>query len=114
MSSIELFDFLDLVLRLCIFLVALLVSSLLVRIDADVIRSRIYVSFRKLKGSFVLLNAGFLLYLAETFVDISGPTASGIGNDLLMGLLSISFQILILFFLYHLYVAIRVPDRRIL
>ena len=114
MSSIELLDFLDLVLRLCIFLVALLVSSLLVKIDADVIRSRIYVSFRKLKGLFVLLTAGFLFYLAETFVDISGPAASGAGNDLLTGMLSLSFQLIILLFLYHLYVAIRVPDRRIL
>ncbi|WP_292463337.1 hypothetical protein [Methanolobus sp.] len=114
MSSIELFDFLDLVLRLCIFLVALLISSLLVRIDADVIRSRIYVSFRKLKGSFVLLTAGFMFYLGETFVGISGPAISEGGNVLLMGILSLSFQMLILFFLYHLYVAIRVPDRRIL
>lgn len=114
MSSIELLDFLDLVLRLCIFLVALMIFSLLSRIDADVIRSRIYVSFRKLKGSFVLLTAGFLFYLAEAFIDISGPAASVSGNDLLTGILSIAFQALVLIFLYHLYVAIRVPDRRIL
>jgi hypothetical protein len=114
MGSIELFDFLDLVLRLGIFLVALMISSLLVRIDADVIRSRIYVSFRKLKGSFVLLTVGFLFYLAETFVDISSPAVSESANGLLIGMLSISFQALILLFLYHLYVAIRVPDRRIL
>jgi hypothetical protein len=114
MSSIELFDFLDLVLRLCIFLVALMIASLLVRIDADVIRSRIYVSFRKLKGSFVLLTVGFLFYLAETFVGISSPAVSESANVLLIGMLSISFQVLILLFLYHLYVAIRVPDRRIL
>ncbi|MDN5310410.1 MAG: rane protein HdeD [Methanolobus sp.] len=114
MSSSELLDFLDLVLRLCIFLIALMISSLLVRIDADVIRSRIYVSFRKLKGAFVLLTVGFLFYLAETFIDLSGPVASASGNDLLTGALSIAFQALVLFFLYHLYVAIRVPDRRIL
>ncbi|MDP2217425.1 MAG: hypothetical protein Q8J68_09080 [Methanolobus sp.] len=114
MGSIELFDFLDLVLRLGIFLVALMISSLLVRIDADVIRSRIYVSFRKLKGSFVLLTVGFLFYLTETFVGISSPAVSENANGLLIGMLSISFQILILLFLYHLYVAIRVPDRRIL
>jgi hypothetical protein len=114
MGSIELFDFLDLVLRLGIFLVALMISSLLVRIDADVIRSRIYVSFRKLKGSFVLLTVGFLFYLAETFVDISSPAVSENANGLIIGMLSIFFQILILLFLYHLYVAIRVPDRRIL
>lgn len=113
MSSSELLDFLDLVLRLCIFLVALMISSLLIRIDADVIRSRIYVSFRKLKGAFVLLTVGFMFYLAETFIDLSGPVAAS-GNGLLTGVLSIAFQALVLFFLYHLYVAIRVPDRRIL
>ncbi|TGC10898.1 hypothetical protein [Methanolobus halotolerans] len=115
MNSIGIFNFLDLAIRLSIVIVALLLSNLLIRIDADVIRSRIYVSFRTIKKYFVLLTVGFLLYLADAYISISEPVAvSGGEHDILIGMTLTTFQVLILVFLVNLYVVIRVPDRRIL
>ncbi|WP_406656539.1 hypothetical protein V7O62_11865 [Methanolobus sp. ZRKC2] len=115
MNSIEMFNFLDFAIRLSIVVVALLLSSLLIKIDADVIRSRIYVSFKKIKNYFVLLTAGFLLYLADAYMSISEPVAVSSGeHDMLLGISSAVFEVLILIFLVNLYVAIRVPDKRIL
>lgn len=114
MSSTEVFNFIDLTLRSAIFVLALLTTSLIFKIDADVIRSRIYVSFRKIKGAFMLLTIGFMFYLAEVFVDITFPTASYYENEIIMGILRFFFQMMILFFMFRLYVAIRVPDKRVL
>ncbi|WP_292471500.1 hypothetical protein [Methanolobus sp.] len=113
MSSIGFFNFLDLAMRLCIFILAFMTSYLLTNLDADVIRSRIYVSFKNLKKYFVLLTFGFLLYLFETLVTINSIPGST-RNDGLKGILITVFQLMILIFLYHLYIAIKVPDRRIL
>lgn len=113
MSSIGAFNFLDLTLRLCIVGMALLTSRLLMHLDADVIRSRIYVAFKKLKVYFFMLTFGFILYLFDALITI-GSVPGSTGNDGLKGVLLLIFQFLILVFLYHLYVAIKVPDRRIL
>ena len=115
MNSIEVFNFLDFAIRLSIVAVAILLSNLLIRIDADVIRSRIYVSFKRIKKYFVLLTAGFLLYLVDAFLSISEPVAVSSGeHDMFLGVALTAFQVLILVFLVNLYVAIRVPDKRIL
>ncbi|WP_406659867.1 hypothetical protein V7O66_08425 [Methanolobus sp. ZRKC3] len=108
MGAIELFNFVDLAIRLGIVVLSLLISNLLIKIDADVIRSRIYVSFGKLKGYFFLLTIGFFVWFAAAIFIVNGT------SETLVGSLMILFQLLVLFFLYHLYVAIRVPDRRIL
>lgn len=115
MNSIDIFNFLDFVIRLSIVIVALSLSHLLVKIDADVIRSRIYVSFGKIKKYFIFLTIGFLLYLADAFMSITEPVSvSGGEHDLFLGITLATFQLMILIFLVNLYVAIRVPDKRIL
>ncbi len=115
MNSIGVFNFLDFAIRLGIVVVALLISNLLVRIDADVIRSRIYVSFSKIKRYFLLMTIGFLLYLSEAYVSISEPIAVASGQyNTFTGIALATFQALVLVFLVNLYVAIRVPDKRIL
>ncbi|MBP1908153.1 hypothetical protein [Methanolobus bombayensis] len=113
MSLNSMFNFLDLSIRLCIVVLALLTSYLLVKIDPDVIRSRIYVSFNNLKKYFVLLTVGFVLYLFEALVTINSMPGST-QNDDFNSIMMLLFQITMLIFLYHLYVAIKVPDRRIL
>ncbi|MBN2111292.1 MAG: hypothetical protein JW705_09460 [Methanosarcinaceae archaeon] len=115
MNSIELFNFLDFVIRLSIVIVALSLSHLLTKIDADVIRSRIYVSFGKLKKYFMALTIGFFLYLVEAYMSISEPGAVSSGaHDMFIGIALTLFQLMVLIFLMNLYVAIRVPDKRIL
>ncbi|TQD23891.1 hypothetical protein [Methanolobus vulcani] len=113
MSLSSTFHFLDLAIRLCIVILALLTSYLLVKIDPDVIRSRIYVSFNNLKKYFVFLTVGFVLYLLEILVTINSVPGST-QYDNVKGFMLLIFQISMLVFLYHLYVAIKVPDRRIL
>ncbi|WP_319508533.1 hypothetical protein [uncultured Methanolobus sp.] len=113
MNSISIFNFMDLAVRLCIVILSLLTSHLLLKLDADVIRSRIYVSFKNLKKYFIFLSIGFLLYLFEALVSVNSIPGST-QNDAAKGILLTIFQFSILVFLYHLYVAIKVPDRRIL
>ncbi|WP_094228072.1 hypothetical protein [Methanolobus psychrotolerans] len=113
MNSIGIFNFIDLAVRLCIVILSLLTSYLLLKIDPDVIRSRIYVAFKNLKKYFVFLTFGFVLYLFEAFITVNSITGST-QHDALKGTMLSIFQLSMLLFLYHLYVAIRVPDRRIL
>ncbi len=113
MDSNSIFNFLDLSIRFSIVILSILISYLLVKIDPDVIRSRIYVSFKDLKKYFVLLAFGFLLYLFEALIRINSIPGST-QYDALKDVMLTVFQLLILVFLYHLYVAIKVPDRRIL
>lgn len=108
MNSMDLFNFVNLAIRLEIVILSLLISNLLIRLDADVIRSRIYVSFGKLKGYFFILTIGFLVWLASSLFTISGV------NELLIGVLIFIFQMCVLIFLYRLYLAIRVPEKHIL
>lgn len=113
MVFIELVNFLNLTTRICIVIMAALISYLLIHLDADVIRSRIYVSFKKLKVYFILLTIGSVFFLCEALVTIiSSPGSTE--NDGVKGMLILIFQFTVLFFLYHLYIAIKVPDRRIL
>ncbi|MEZ5334919.1 MAG: hypothetical protein R2741_06640 [Methanolobus sp.] len=113
MGSIELINFLNLATRLCTVILAALTSYLLIHLDADVIRSRIYVSFNKLKVYFFVLTIGLVFYFLEALVTIASVPGSN-QNDGLKGILFLLFQLAVLIFLYHLYVAIKVPDRRIL
>ncbi|WMW22135.1 hypothetical protein RE476_12310 [Methanolobus mangrovi] len=113
MNSISIFNFIDLAIRLCIVILSLLTSHLLLKLDADVIRSRIYVSFKNLKKYFIFLTIGFLLYLSEALLSVNSIPGS-MQHDAAKGIMLTIFQFSILVFLYHLYVAIRVPDRRIL
>ena len=108
MSATELFNFMDLSIKLGILIISLLISHLLIKIDADVIRSRIYVSFGKLKGYFFLLTIGFFAWFISSIFVISDA------DEVLTGSLMFLFQLLVFVFLFHLYVALRVPDRRIL
>ncbi|WP_406671002.1 hypothetical protein V7O67_04315 [Methanolobus sp. ZRKC4] len=113
MNSIEMFNFIDLAVRLCIVILSLLTSYLLLKIDADVIRSRIYVSFKNLKKYFIFLTFGFVLYLFEALITINSIVGST-QHDPVKGAILTIFQLSILIFLYHLYIAIKVPDRCIL
>lgn len=113
MNSISMFNFMDLAVRLCIVILSLLTSYLLLKIDADVIRSRIYVSFKDLKKYFIFLTFGFVLYLFEALITINSIVGSK-QHDPVKGAILTIFQLSVLIFLYHLYVAIKVPDRRIL
>lgn len=113
MNSEPLLNLLDLAMRLCIVILSVLTSYLLVKIDPDVIRSRIYVSFKNLKKYFVVLTVGFVLYLFEVLVSINSIPEST-HYDSIKGIMLLAFQLSVLIFLYHLYVAIKVPDRRIL
>ncbi|WP_407354704.1 hypothetical protein [Methanolobus sp. WCC5] len=113
MNSIEIFNFIDLAVRLCIVILSLLTSNLLLKIDADVIRSRIYVAFKNLKKYFVFLTFGFVLYLFEAFLSVNS-IAGSTQHDPLKGVMLTVFQLSVLVFLYNIYVAIRVPNKRIL
>ncbi|WP_340819121.1 hypothetical protein [Methanolobus sp. WCC4] len=113
MNSDPILNLLDLATRLCIVILAILTSYLLVKIDPDVIRSRIYVSFSNLKKYFIVLTAGLVLYLFELLLTINSVPGST-QYDGIKGLMQLAFQLTVLIFLYHLYVAIKVPDRRIL
>lgn len=113
MSSMGLVNFLDLTLRFGIVLMAFMTSYLLMHLDADVIRSRIYVSFNKLKKYFVLLTFGFILNLFEVLISI-GSAPGSTDDDGINSILILIFQFTLFVFLYHIFVAIKVPDRRIL
>ena len=113
MGSIELINFLNLATRLCTLVLAVMTAYLLIHLDADVIRSRIYVSFKKLKVYFFVLTIGLIFYFLEALVTIASVPGST-QNDGLKGILFLFFQLTVLVFLYHLYIAIKVPDRRIL
>ncbi|MDG6242794.1 MAG: hypothetical protein QCH31_00165 [Methanolobus sp.] len=113
MNSIEIFNFIDFAFRLCIVILSLFTVNLLIKIDADVIRSRIYVAFKNLKKYFIFLTFGFVLYLFEAFISVNSIPGS-IQNDPLQGIMMMIFQLTVLVFLYNLYVAIRVPNKRIL
>ena len=108
MNSIDIFNFADLAIRLELVILSLLISNLLIKIDSDVIRSRIYVSFGKLKGYFFLLSIGFLIWFTASLFVINDA------NEMLIDSLLFIFQLCILIFLYHLYLAIRVPEKHIL
>ena len=108
MNSMDIFNFIDLAIRLDIVILSLLISNLLIKLDADVIRSRIYVSFGKLKGYFFILTIGFFIWFASSLFTIIDA------NELLIGVLMLIFQLCVLIFLYRLYLAIRVPEKHIL
>ncbi len=109
----EIFNLIELVLRLSIFIITALISNLIIRLDPDIIRSRIYVAYKNLKKYFFFLTFGSALYLVEMLLSVNS-TAAGTQHGPMNSMLIVVFQLSVMIFLYHLYVAIRVPDRRIL
>lgn len=109
------FDIMDMVLRLIIVFLLIQISNLLRVMDADVIRSRLFLQFEKIKRFFVLLTIGGLFYLAASLAHITQIVDIVQANpDTLESVFITLFQISVSLFLYCVYSALKFPKQGVL
>ncbi|MGP8329424.1 MAG: hypothetical protein ACT6FF_03780 [Methanosarcinaceae archaeon] len=109
------YDVIDMVLRLFIVVLFILISKLLMVMDADVIRSRLFLQFEKIKRFFILLTIGGICFLAASLIRIAQILDMVQANPgMLDNILIILFQIFALLFLYCIYDTLKFPERGVL
>lgn len=114
MSNTEFFDAIDLIVRLLLVVLFMQISHLLRVTDADVIRSRLFLHFEKIKRFFNLLTIGgvfffaaALLHMAELLNILNTPVV-------VQSIFITIFQALTLALLYYIYDALKSPKRGML
>ena len=115
MFDVVIFDFIDLIVRLLLVVLFIQISNLLRVTDADVIRSRLFIQFEKIKRYFNLLTIGGVFFLAAALLHIAELLRLIDGNlDVVEGIFITIFQILTLTLLYYIYDALKSPKRGVL
>ncbi len=115
MTNTLFFDIIDMVLRLFLVVLFIQISNLLRVMDADVIRSRLFVQFETIKRFFVLLTIGGILFLAVSLVNIAQTLdLVQVNLDMLETIFTTLFQVFTLLLIYCIYYALRSPKRGVL
>ena len=115
MTSALIFDIIDLIVRLLLVVLFIQISNLLRITDADVIRSRLFLQFEKIKRFFNLLTVGGVFFLAAALLHMAELLHLIDGNlDVVEGLFITIFQALTLTLLYYIYDALKSPKRGVL
>jgi hypothetical protein len=102
------FNVADIILRSLLLVLALLICYELNNYSADVVRSRLFVSYNKLKFSFYFLSLSLLFFFFEPL--ISQFHVSGVATY------SYSFamfflQLSLVFLLHNIYIALKPPHK---
>ncbi|MBW6471154.1 MAG: hypothetical protein K0A90_08040 [Methanosarcinaceae archaeon] len=109
------FDYIDLIVRLLLVVLFIQISNLLRITDADVIRSRLFLQFKKIKRFFNLLTVGGIFFLAAALLNMAEllnivDASLDVAQDLFITI----FQALTLLLLYYIYDALKSPKRGVL
>ena len=115
MADVLIFDFIDLAVRLLLVVLFIQISILLRVTDADVIRSRLFLHFERIKRFFNLLTIGGVFFLAAALLHMAELLHLIDGHlDAVEGIFITIFQVLTLTLLYYIYDAIKSPKRGVL
>ncbi len=115
MADILIFDFIDLVIRLLLVVLFIQISILLRVTDADVIRSRLFLQFERIKRFFNLLTIGGVFFLAAALLHMAELLNLIDGHlNTVEGIFITIFQVLTLTLLYYIYDALKSPKRGVL
>ena len=115
MAYVMIFDIIDLVVRLLLVALFIQISNLLRITDADIIRSRLFLQFERIKRFFNLLTIGGVFFLAAALLHMAELLYLIDGNlDVVEGLFITIFQALTLTLLYYIYAALKSPKRGVL
>lgn len=115
MSNALIFDIIDLIVRLLLVALFIKISYLLRVTDADVIRSRLFLQFERIKRFFNLLTIGGLFFLVAALLHMAELLHLISGHFHFMeGISILIFQILTLALLYYIYDALKSPKRGVL
>ena len=115
MVDARIFDFIDLVVRLLLVVLFIQISNLLRVTDADVIRSRLFLQFERIKRFFNLLTIGGVFFLAAALLHMAELLHLIDGHlDVVEGIFITIFQVLTLTLLYYIYDALKSPKRGVL
>lgn len=115
MADVLIFDFIDLAVRLLLVVLFIQISTLLRVTDADVIRSRLFLQFERIKRFFNLLTIGGVFFFAAALLHMA-ELLNLVDASLVVvqGLFITIFQTLTLALLYYIYDALRSPKRGVL
>ncbi|MDF1533499.1 MAG: hypothetical protein P1P69_03230 [Methanosarcinaceae archaeon] len=115
MADVLVFDYIDLIVRLLLVVLFIQISNLLRITDADVIRSRLFLQFEKIKRFFNLLTIGGIFFLAAALLNMAELlNLVDASFDVVQGLFITIFQALTLLLLYYIYDALKSPRRGVL
>ncbi|MCL7411474.1 MAG: hypothetical protein M8350_06665 [Methanosarcinaceae archaeon] len=115
MADVLVFDYIDLIVRLLLVVLFIQISNLLRITDADVIRSRLFLQFEKIKRFFNLLTIGGIFFLAAALLNMAELlNLVDASLDVVQGLFITIFQALTLLLLYYIYDALKSPRRGVL
>ena len=115
MAYVMIFDIIDLIVRLLLVALFIQISNLLRITDADVIRSRLFLHFEKIKRYFNLLTIGGVFFLAAALLHMGELLGLLDGSlDVVEGIFITIFQTLTLLLLYYIYVSLKSPKRGVL
>ena len=115
MADVLIFDFIDLAVRLLLVVLFIQISTLLRVTDADVIRSRLFLQFERIKRFFNLLTIGGVFFLAAALLNMAELLhLVDASLDVVEGLFITIFQALTLLLLYYIYDALKSPKRGVL
>ncbi len=115
MADVLIFDFIDLIVRLLLVVLFVQISNLLRVTDADVIRSRLFLQFERIKRFFNLLTIGGVFFLAAALLHMAELLHLIDGNlNVVEGLFITIFQTLTLALLYYIHDALKSPKRGVL
>lgn len=115
MADVLIFDFIDLVVRLLLVVLFIQISILLRVTEADVIRSRLFLQFGRIKRVFNLLTIGGIFFLAAALLHVAELLHLIDGNlNVVEGIFITIFQVLTLTLLYYICDALKSPKRGVL
>jgi hypothetical protein len=106
------FSAIDFIVRLVIVLILFLIASILRRTDADVIRSRLYLGYDKITKSFVLLFLGSLFFFIAAVIEYIIDPVKKDNMFLIMKLSLTIFQIIVIYFIITLKIAVSPAGKR--
>lgn len=99
---------LDVLMRGLMVILALLVCYELNNYSADVVRSRLFVSYNKLKFSFYFLSLSLLFFFFEPLISpFTVPEEAGYRYSFAM----FFFQVSLVFLLHNIYVSLKPPHK---
>lgn len=99
---------LDVLMRGLTVVLALLVCYELNNYSADVVRSRLFISYNKLKLSFYFLSLSLLFFFFEPLLS---PFSASVETSYRYSFAMFFFQVSLVFLLHNIYIALKPPHK---